>query len=512
MLDRLELMKERLGELEHRDYPSNVSPDVRRGIQQLQKLKSVVIRQADKGSCTVIVDREQYISEGTLHLSDINIYTKNTEDRTVEIAHKSNWAINHYNTLGVISNYHRSQLITDVETVRTQQMYFLRKVHKHPHQLRPIVSASSGPIEKISGLITKYLGPCLDDIPSLVRNSLAVVNLLEGLDLLDQPDILLVSLDVKALYPSIPQGSGMEMAIQRAFPTTPPTSRQVPFKNMIRDLLKIVLGDNHFSFADNFYTQKSGVAMGTKCAPHLANLFMAAFEEKALASWKGTTPLQWLRFIDDVFMIWPGTREELNNFHNHLNSQMSTIEFTMEASEESATFLDLRIYKGARFRGLGILDTSLHIKETNPQCFLHYSSCHSLPTFSTVLRGEVIRALRCTSSPTVFTRFLTLLLHKFRDRGYPEWLIKQETSSINFSKRKELLHPPERRGLEADVTLFESIFTPGISSKAIRTALQDPETPFYPMVLRPRPTSIQDRLVRAKLPTTASRNKDEDTG
>ena len=129
--------------------------------------------------------------------------------------------VNHYNTLGVISNYHKNQLLTNTTEVRTQQLYFLRKVHKHPHQLRPIVSACSGPTEKILGLLTNILGPNLDDIASLVKNSMAVVNLLEGLELLDKPDILLVSLDVKSLYPSIPQGPGIEMAIQRVCPTSP---------------------------------------------------------------------------------------------------------------------------------------------------------------------------------------------------------------------------------------------------------------------------------------------------
>ena len=239
---------------------------------------------------------------------------------------------------------------------------------------------------------------------------------------------------------------------------------------------------------------------------------MASLEERALASWEGTQPLKWLRFIDDIFMIWPGSSAELNSFHSHLNNQMSSIRFTMEASTESAIFLDLRIYKGARFSEIGILDTSLHIKDTNPQCFLHFSSCHPFHTFKTVLRGEIIRALRCTSSPTVFTKILCQLLQKFRERGYPKWLIKQEASTIQHSKRKELLNPPDRRTLEADVTLFESIFTPGVSSSSIRRALEDEETPFCPMVLRPRPTSIKDKLVRAKLPPSSSRRNGEDAG
>ena len=447
MQDRLKLMKEKLGDLEHFEYPSNILPDVRKAILQLQKNKNIIIRQADKGSCTVIMDRDQYISEGEEHLSDKKIYLPSALDRTTEVCHKANLAVTHHHNLGVISRYHKNQIMMDVENVRTQQMYFLRKVHKHPHKLRPIVSACFGPTEKISGFMVKIFDPHLDDITSLVKNTTAVVNVLEGLDLGDSPDIILATFDVQSLYTSIPQGVGIEMVLQRISPTTPPTSRERPFKNMMRDLLKIILGDNHFSFHDKQYTQKKGVAMGTKCAPHLANLFMASLEEKALNSWEGTTPTRWLRFLDDILMIWKGSREELDIFHQHLNNQMAAIKFTMEASTESIVFLDLKIQKGSRFRQRGILDLQLHIKATNPQCFLHFSSCHPFQTFKTIIRGEIIRTLRCTSSQTVFITILERLFQKFRRRGYPEWLIRQQSEGINHVQREELLKPKERRSL-----------------------------------------------------------------
>ena len=192
-------MKAKVESLQHQDYPSNISPDVRKAIKQLHHTKKIVIRQADKGSCTVIVDREQYLREGHEHLEDPKTYQQCAADRTVEIAHKANWAVEHHHKIGTISKYYRSQLLTNTEQVRTQHLYFLRKVHKHPHRLRPIVSASSGPTERISGHLVRMLGPYLKDIPSLVGNSLEVVNMLEGLDLSQNPDLLLVSFDVQSL-------------------------------------------------------------------------------------------------------------------------------------------------------------------------------------------------------------------------------------------------------------------------------------------------------------------------
>lgn len=42
---------------------------------------------------------------------------------------------------------------------RTQQLYFLKKIHKNPIAVRPIVSGCGGPTERISQLIDLHLKP-----------------------------------------------------------------------------------------------------------------------------------------------------------------------------------------------------------------------------------------------------------------------------------------------------------------------------------------------------------------
>ena len=50
--------------------------------------------------------------------------------------------------------------------------------------------------------------------------------------------------------------------------------------------------------------------MGTALAPNYVNLFMDRFETNALKN-LDIKPLLWLRFIDDIFMIWNHDEEEL---------------------------------------------------------------------------------------------------------------------------------------------------------------------------------------------------------
>ena len=66
----------------------------------------------------------------------------------------------------------------------------------------------------------------------------------------------------------------------------------------------------NFEFNGDHYLQIAGTAMGTTLAPNYDNLFMDRFERRALDNWN-PKPLLWLRFIDDIFMIWPHGEDKL---------------------------------------------------------------------------------------------------------------------------------------------------------------------------------------------------------
>ena len=53
--------------------------------------------------------------------------------------------------------------------------------------------------------------------------------------------------------------------------------------------------------------------MGTRMAPAYANLFMGEFERKALKDYSDQ-PFFWLRYIDDILMVWTQGEEKLDNF------------------------------------------------------------------------------------------------------------------------------------------------------------------------------------------------------
>ena len=102
----------------------------------------------------------------------------------------------------------------------------------------------------------------------------------------------------------------------------------------------MILTMNNFSFNDNHYLQIHGTAMGTKMAPSYANLFLGFFEANALKN-APFQPHTWLRYIDDIFMIWTEGLDNLKIFIDYLNNIHSTIKFTSSHSSTNIPFLDV---------------------------------------------------------------------------------------------------------------------------------------------------------------------------
>ena len=82
---------------------------------------------------------------------------------------------------------------------------------------------------------------------------------------------------------------------------------------ILRELMSIVLKNNIFEFNGDHYLKLQGMAMGTKMAPSYANLFTGRLEPKLQAQAPHHIQM-WKRYIDDIFIIWTGSDEDLKHF------------------------------------------------------------------------------------------------------------------------------------------------------------------------------------------------------
>jgi hypothetical protein len=80
-------------------------------------------------------------------------------------------------------------------------------------------------------------------------------------------------------------------------------------------------------------------------SPIVNNIYMEHFEKRALNSAQHK-PSQWLRYVDDTFVIWPHDPERLQIFLSHLSSLRPSIQFSMEIEPDSAIpFLDVLVIR-----------------------------------------------------------------------------------------------------------------------------------------------------------------------
>ncbi len=250
----------KLSDMITRDHKANLRRSERAALQQLAQNHELVIRKADKGSCVVVEDRKDYIRDGLAHLADRDVYVELQDDPTQELCKAINGMVRGVHNKGHISDDMRDYLYLDPPKTRTQQAYFLKKLHKGPREVRPIVSGVSGPTEKLSAFMDYFMKPLVEDIPSYLRDS---AHLIRALELETPPaDCIMATVDVRALYPSIPQQEGINSTIKALYDSNPKRD-DVPFP--AGDLLCII---HIFEFDGTIYQQKRGTAMGTKIARH----------------------------------------------------------------------------------------------------------------------------------------------------------------------------------------------------------------------------------------------------
>ena len=178
--------------------------------------------------------------------------------------------------------------------------------------------------------------------------------------------------------------------------------------------------------------------MGTAMAPNFSNILMAHLEENFLEN-EPIKPLMWVRYIDDIFMVWQGTDIQLQDLLTRLNAAHPIIKFTYEFSGHQAFFPDLLLHKGERFRTSGILDMRTHFKQTNKFQYVHYTSDHTDATKKAVVLGDCTRILRKTSDSDTYRTIVDNFVERLAARGYPRHTSKRLTATMPFEKRPDTL-------------------------------------------------------------------------
>ena len=137
---------------------NNLSMEERKALTKLRKRSDIVLKPADKGSGTVIMDYSWYVDEYHRQLNDTKYYQKQSSDLTSKIHER----VKEYTT-----RLHKNDLI-DHETFKylssnsdpkTGRFYILPKIHKQGNPGRPIISSNSYTTKRISEFVDYHLTP-----------------------------------------------------------------------------------------------------------------------------------------------------------------------------------------------------------------------------------------------------------------------------------------------------------------------------------------------------------------
>ena len=197
-------------------------------------------------------------------------------------------------------------------------------------------------------------------------------------------------------------------------------------KMEIHDLLLTYLNETSFQWRDGYYKQLQGAAMGSPLSPIVANIFMEEFETSALQQ-ATHQPKLWLRYVDDTFIIWQHSKQQLDNFFQHLNNQHSNIKFTKETEDQgSLPFLDVRTTKATD----GHLTHQVYRKPTHTDKYLHCRSFH---------HPSVLQSVSSTLMRRVINNWFNVVLYTDVCSVLPECLWKNFTGNSGGIRTHDIL-------------------------------------------------------------------------
>ena len=172
-------------------------------LKELSRDKNIILRKADKGSTTVIMNREHKIHEGQVLLNDINNYRPLEEPMVGTTAKKVQRVIKSLLQESHIDDMTAKWVSLTPSPPRIPVFYTLTKIHKPTPVGRPIISGCDGPTERISAFVDHLLRPIAQIQPSYLKDTTDFINFVEKTKL--PSNTILVSMDVTSLYTNIPQ-------------------------------------------------------------------------------------------------------------------------------------------------------------------------------------------------------------------------------------------------------------------------------------------------------------------
>jgi len=393
--------------------PNNTTKTQFIELRNLINNKDVIVTPADKGGTTVILNKDNYILEAKRQLNDPKYYRQLATPMTTDNYDSVSVILRRMLQAKQITSKQFLFFLPPATTIKPRKFYLLPKIHKpkdkwldeHMPPGRPIISDINSESYNIGKLITSILSPMPPTLPSFILNSSCFKNKVAHQPV--TPGTILVTADIESLYTNMDPIRCLNLTKDYLLTRFDPNLTD----NLIQ-LLRISLYNNDFTFNNEQFLQVYGVAMGKSFAPHLANLYLASFDDAACHDFPDK-PLLYTRYIDDIFFTWPHGLDSLRLFQDYLNRLLPGIKLTFTTDNLSVDFLDVTVF----ISDLTLM-TKVYFKPTDRHSLLSYSSFHPHHTQKGILKSQFIRFKNLSCSYVHYIATCNILIEALLNKGY----------------------------------------------------------------------------------------------
>ncbi|CAF3299545.1 unnamed protein product [Rotaria socialis] len=391
---------------------------IRRIIQNM----NLIIRVTDKGNNFYIGSAIEFEKKAQKFFSDTNAFIELSSNPFNEILDKVIQLLNTLRGKDLIRKWQYEQMMPDRTKCELAHLYFNPKTHKDGIPVRPIESTIHASTTKISKFLDKILRPIFDDKckDTTIIDGASLITELSKYNKkgLLKPTTLFCTFDIRNLYTMLPQEEALNILMK--FLTTNGYRKVKGISiDTIKKLASIVIKDNVFAYGSKIYKQTTGGANGSSFTLTLANIFMSEWQKKLVEEQTKTGEL-YGRYIDDVFMTWNKSEEELRILLDDANTWNPNIKLDYKINQ-SLPFLDLLLTNNN-----GTLATSVYHKPAAEPYITPFTSDHPRHVFANIIKTSLERATRYSSTFEEFNNERRDVKLMLLYNGYPSTFIENE--------------------------------------------------------------------------------------
>jgi hypothetical protein len=458
-------------------YDINESQNFIKIIKEISKDSNLIIKPADKNLGLTVMDASWYDNEISNQLHNDKYYTRCLISKSEIIQIVNNKYLNMLNYFP-IDNEHEFHLnfLTnspqiDISRTDIPKFYILPKLHKETVKGRPIVASCNWittPLSKYCNWVlqNEIMDKIENNISIMLKNSIQLINEIEDMEISDTT--YLVTFDIESLYTNINQDEASKIILAILYKSFNSNMGFCILHPMIiYEFLNFIFNNNYIMFNDQIFKQHYGIAMGTSVAPTIANIYMWDLENKLFNKLNHINskliPKKYYRYLDDIFMLWDRSLDELINFKDIFNSMDPNIKLTMNHDLNTIDYLDLIIYKNNNK-----INFKVHQKALNKYLYIPYNSNHPKHIYKGVIKTELIRYIRNSSNITDYIEIKKKFYGRLRERGYPKkLLLNYLNNDIYYKDRSNYLTRMKHRKLEHNIIPFVLQYCPLINNLKI---------------------------------------------